>query len=160
LSGAWQRLADAALATLDVSNSQGWALVHLARLGAETRQADLARAIGITEASLVRTLHQLEHSGYVARRPDPDDALRETETAHETYARARDETAALARARDSAAVSAAQAGKLFRFGRGDFLSVLEAQSGLAQAEAAHAAAEARLVDDQIALFMALGGGWR
>jgi MarR family transcriptional regulator for hemolysin len=73
LSGAWQRLADAALATLDISNSQGWALVHLARLGAETRQADLARAIGITEASLVRTLHQLEHAGYVARRSDPDD---------------------------------------------------------------------------------------
>jgi outer membrane protein TolC len=88
------------------------------------------------------------------------DALRETETALETYARARDEAAALARARDSAAVSAAQAGKLFRFGRGDFLSLLEGQSSLAQAEAAHAAAEARLVDDQIALFMALGGGWR
>jgi MarR family transcriptional regulator for hemolysin len=73
IAGAWQRLADAALATLDISNSQGWALVHLARLGAETRQADLARAIGITEASLVRTLHQLEHAGYVTRRPDPDD---------------------------------------------------------------------------------------
>lgn len=73
LSGAWQRLADAALATLDISNSQGWALVHLARLGAETRQADLARAIGITEASLVRTLHQLEHGGFVMRQPDPDD---------------------------------------------------------------------------------------
>ncbi|MGN6270277.1 MAG: MarR family winged helix-turn-helix transcriptional regulator [Sphingomonas sp.] len=73
LSGAWQRLADAALATLDTSNSQGWALVHLARLGTETRQADLARAIGITEASLVRTLHQLEHGGFVTRRPDPDD---------------------------------------------------------------------------------------
>ena len=73
MAGAWQRLADTALATLDISNSQGWALVHLARLGAETRQADLARAIGITEASLVRTLHQLEHAGYVTRRPDRDD---------------------------------------------------------------------------------------
>jgi NodT family efflux transporter outer membrane factor (OMF) lipoprotein len=87
-------------------------------------------------------------------------ALRETETALETYARARDEAAALGRARDSAAVSAAQAGKLFRFGRGDFLSLLEAQSNLAQAEAAHAAAEAQLIDDQIAIFMALGGGWQ
>ena len=73
LAGAWQRLADAALASLGISNSQGWALVHLARLGSETRQADLARAIGITEASLVRTLHQLEHAGFVARRPDRDD---------------------------------------------------------------------------------------
>jgi MarR family transcriptional regulator for hemolysin len=73
IAGAWQRLADAALASLDISNSQGWALVHLARLGVEARQADLARAIGITEASLVRTLHQLEHAGFVTRRPDPDD---------------------------------------------------------------------------------------
>jgi MarR family transcriptional regulator for hemolysin len=73
LAGAWQRLADAALASLDVSNSQGWALVHLARFGAAARQADLARAIGISEASLVRTLHQLEQAGYVRRRTDRQD---------------------------------------------------------------------------------------
>ena len=48
-------------------------MVHLARLGADTRQADLARAIGITEASLVRTLHQLEHAGLIARQPGHDD---------------------------------------------------------------------------------------
>ena len=87
-------------------------------------------------------------------------ALRETETVLETYARDRDQAAALDRARASAALSAAQAGKLFRFGRGDFLSLLEAQGNLAQAEARHAAAETQLVDDQIAVFMALGGGWR
>ena len=40
--------------------------------------------------------------------------------------------------------SEAQAGKLFHFGRGDFLSLVEAQSALAQADAAHAAAQARL----------------
>jgi len=73
IAGAWQRLADATLASLDISNSQGWALVHLARMGSDTRQADLARAIGITEASLVRTLHQLQHAGLVARRADPED---------------------------------------------------------------------------------------
>ena len=87
-------------------------------------------------------------------------ALRQTETALETYARDRDEAAALGRARDSAALSAQQAGKLFRFGRGDFLSLLEAQSQLAQAEAADAAQRARLADDQIAVFVALGGGWQ
>lgn len=87
-------------------------------------------------------------------------ALRETETALETYARDRDQAAALGRARDSAALSAQQASKLFRFGRGDFLSLLEAQSSLAQAEATHAAAQTQLVDDQVALFMALGGGWQ
>lgn len=87
-------------------------------------------------------------------------ALRETETALETYARDRDQAAALDRARDSAALSAAQAGKLFRFGRGDFLSLLEAQSSLAQAEASAAAVRAQLAGDQIAVFMALGGGWQ
>jgi multidrug efflux system outer membrane protein len=87
-------------------------------------------------------------------------ALRDAETALETYARDRDQVAALDRARDSAALSAAQAGKLFRFGRGDFLALLQAQSNLAQAQASAAAARANLVDDQIAVFMALGGGWQ
>ena len=57
-------------------------------------------------------------------------------------------------------VSAGQAGKLFRFGRGDFLSLLDAQRSLASAEAAAAAARVQLVQDQVAVFLALGGGWR
>lgn len=73
IAGAWRRLADSALASLGMSNSKGWALVHLARVGPDTRQADLAREIGISEASLVRTLHQLEHAGFVTRTPDPAD---------------------------------------------------------------------------------------
>lgn len=87
------------------------------------------------------------------------DALRQTETALETYARDRDRAAALAKARDSAALSAAQAGRLFRFGRGDFLSLLDAQRSLADAEVASAAASSQLSADQIAIFLALGGGW-
>lgn len=86
-------------------------------------------------------------------------ALRDTETALETYARDRDQAEALRRARDSAATAAEQAGRLFRFGRSDFLALLQAQSSLAQAEAAYATAQARLPDDQIAIFLALGGGW-
>lgn len=86
-------------------------------------------------------------------------ALRDTETALETYARDRDQAEALRRARDSAALAADQAGRLFRFGRSDFLSLLQAQSSLAQAEASYATAQARLPDDQIAIFLALGGGW-
>lgn len=88
------------------------------------------------------------------------EALRQAETAMESYARDRDRAVALGRARDSAAVSAGQAGKLFRFGRSDFLNVLSAQASLASAEASHAAAEAGLVDDQISVFLALGGGWQ
>jgi NodT family efflux transporter outer membrane factor (OMF) lipoprotein len=88
------------------------------------------------------------------------DALRGTETALETYARDTDRAAALGSASDSAGLSAQQAGKLFRFGRSDFLNLLSAQGALATAQVNHAAAQAALVDDQIAVFLALGGGWQ
>jgi len=87
-------------------------------------------------------------------------ALRETETSLDAYARSRETVAALARARDSASVSTAQARKLFRFGRGDFLSLLDAQRASADSEATLAAARATMTDDQIAVFLALGGGWQ
>lgn len=87
------------------------------------------------------------------------EALRQSESALETYRRNAEESAALDRARDSAAQSAAQAGKLFRFGRQDFLSLLDAQRSLASAEATAAQARVQLVQDQIAIFLALGGGW-
>jgi len=87
------------------------------------------------------------------------EALRQTETALEGYRRHAEQAAALDRARDSAGISAGQAGKLFRFGRGDFLSLLDAQRSLASAEASAAAARVQLVQDQIAIFLALGGGW-
>lgn len=87
------------------------------------------------------------------------EALRQAETALESYRRDAERAAALNRARDSAEVSAAQAGKLFRSGRGDFLSLLDAQRSLASAEASAAAARVQLVQDQIAVFLALGGGW-
>lgn len=69
----WRQHADRILASLEISNSAGWALVHLERLGQGARQGDLARAIGITEASLVRTVQQLEREGLVERRADADD---------------------------------------------------------------------------------------
>ena len=73
VSRAWRQLADETLARLGVSNSTGWCLVYMQRLGADARQADLARAIGIREASLVPTLNRLEASKLVERRPDPRD---------------------------------------------------------------------------------------
>jgi MarR family transcriptional regulator for hemolysin len=73
ISRAWRQHADRILASLEISNSAGWALVHLERLGQGARQGDLARAIGITEASLVRTVQQLEREGLVERRADEDD---------------------------------------------------------------------------------------
>jgi MarR family transcriptional regulator for hemolysin len=74
LSRRWQTLGDQALARLGVSNSTGWCLVYLDRLGEDARQSDLARAIGIREATLVRTLAQLERGGLIERSPNPNDA--------------------------------------------------------------------------------------
>lgn len=87
-------------------------------------------------------------------------ALRQAESAMETYARDREREAALGRAAAAAGLSASQANKLFRFGRSDFLDLLSAQGSLASAQVSHASAQAALVDDQIAVFLALGGGWQ
>ncbi|GAA4342785.1 efflux transporter outer membrane subunit [Pigmentiphaga soli] len=87
------------------------------------------------------------------------DALRETETALSAYARQLDREAALEAARAQSAEAAAQAERMYRAGRSDYLSVLDAQRTLAGAEQALAASRAELADDQIAVFLALGGGW-
>lgn len=87
------------------------------------------------------------------------EALRQTESALETWRRDAQKADALAAASNSASLSAAQAGRLFRFGRGDFLSLLDAQRSYAAAEVTSAAARAQLVQDQIAVFLSLGGGW-
>ncbi|WP_022683419.1 MarR family winged helix-turn-helix transcriptional regulator [Sphingobium bisphenolivorans] len=69
----WRQLADSALAELSISNSAGWCLIFLGRLGPDARQADLAEELGITQPSLVRTLDQLQAAGLVERLPNPDD---------------------------------------------------------------------------------------
>lgn len=88
------------------------------------------------------------------------EALRQTETAMESYARDGDQAAALDKAQESAARASGQAARLFRFGRGDFLSLLSAQAAEAGAQASAARAQVHLVQDQIALFEVLGGGWQ
>ncbi|SNT04573.1 efflux transporter, outer membrane factor (OMF) lipoprotein, NodT family [Sphingomonas laterariae] len=87
-------------------------------------------------------------------------ALREAETALSTYARDRDKVTALTQARDSAALSAGQAEKLFRFGRSGFFDLLDAQRSLATAEASVVAARTQLALDEVDIFLALGGGWQ
>lgn len=87
------------------------------------------------------------------------EALRQTETALETYRRDAQRAEALAKASTSSRRAADQADRLFRFGRGDFLALLDAQRSYATAEAASAAARTQLLQDQIAVFLSLGGGW-
>lgn len=87
------------------------------------------------------------------------EALRQTETALDAYAREIQHDEALERARDDAQKSTDQANRLFHYGRTDVLNVLTAQSNLAEAEAALAQSRATLIDRQVNVFLALGGGW-
>lgn len=73
VSRSWRQLADDALSSLGISNSSGWALVHLLRQGKTVRQSELARIVGITEPSLVRTLNLLEGAGLIERIADETD---------------------------------------------------------------------------------------
>jgi len=86
-------------------------------------------------------------------------ALRETQTALDAYARELDRHAALQAARDESATVASQARRLYQSGRTGYLDALDAERGLAGTEATLAASDADLADDQVALFLSLGGGW-
>lgn len=86
-------------------------------------------------------------------------ALRETESALTVYARELDRNAALKEASLQSALASQQAASLTRHGRGDFLTSLDAERTLAAADSALAASDAQLTSDQLALFLALGGGW-
>ena len=87
------------------------------------------------------------------------DALRGVEDALDGYVQSQKAADALQRAAASAALSSQQSARLMRFGRADFLPVLTAQGNHVSVELNYAAAQARLLDEQIAVFLALGGGW-
>lgn len=87
-------------------------------------------------------------------------ALRETETAMVTLARAVDTRRDLSDARDDAALGARNVQRLYAGGLGDFLSTLDAERTLIQAESSLADATIQVSQNQVTLFMALGGGWQ
>jgi multidrug efflux system outer membrane protein len=87
-------------------------------------------------------------------------ALRETESALTVYAHDLDRRTALQAARDRAAEAAGQADTLYRDGRQDAFSDLDAQRTLASSDSALAQAESKVADDQVNLFLTLGGGWQ
>jgi NodT family efflux transporter outer membrane factor (OMF) lipoprotein len=87
-------------------------------------------------------------------------ALRETETALTNYAYDLDRLHHLKKARDRVLVVANDSRELWRGGNINALAALDAERSLASAEQAYAAAETSLNTDQIALFLALGGGWQ
>ena len=87
------------------------------------------------------------------------EALRQTETALSAYAREIDRDRALEQSRADAERAVAQANRLFRFGRTGFLDVLTAEAALATAQTTIAQSRATLIDRQVDIFLALGGGW-
>jgi NodT family efflux transporter outer membrane factor (OMF) lipoprotein len=86
-------------------------------------------------------------------------ALQETESALTLYARELDRHADLEKARDHSREAANMAEKLYRHGRSDFMTSLDASRTLASTESLLAASAAQLGRYQVALFLALGGGW-
>ncbi|WP_298674436.1 TolC family protein [uncultured Sphingomonas sp.] len=86
-------------------------------------------------------------------------ALRETESALDDYAAGIEQQQRLERARADASRVASRTAELRRGGRIAELPALEAERDLVVAEQAAAEGRAALNDDQLALFLALGGGW-
>jgi outer membrane protein, multidrug efflux system len=86
-------------------------------------------------------------------------ALREAETALTTYAHDLDRHSALAAVTAEARTAVVQATTLYRGGRVGFLDLLDAERSLASAQSALAASDTQLSGDQVAIFLALGGGW-
>lgn len=87
-------------------------------------------------------------------------ALREVETALNTYAADIDQHESLERSRNEAASVARRTEQLRRGGRIPELPAVEANRDLVTAEQALAESEAALNEDQMTLFLALGGGWQ
>lgn len=87
-------------------------------------------------------------------------ALQQTETALAVYARQIESVAALERASADAGEANTQAHRLYLFGRTDFINVLTSEAALATANESLSQSQAQLVEDQVALFQALGGGWQ
>lgn len=73
LARRWRTVADRAVAGLGLSDATGWVLLHVGRLGDGVRQTELAGALDIQGASLVRLIDQLEGSGLIERRVDAGD---------------------------------------------------------------------------------------
>jgi outer membrane protein TolC len=86
-------------------------------------------------------------------------ALRETESALNLYTKALERDANIRAVRDRAAQAMTDAQSLEAAGRATSLETLDAERTLVAAESAVTASQAQIVADQVAVFLALGGGW-
>lgn len=73
-ANSWRHVVDHYMSDIGFTQSKWIAMMHLNRLGQGCTQSDLASNIGIEQPSLIRTLNQLESSGFIERRESPNDA--------------------------------------------------------------------------------------
>ncbi len=88
------------------------------------------------------------------------DALRETQTALSRYVQDLERTQSLRQALEQAQRAADEDRRLYEAGRRPYLVSLDADRTRVSNETALADAEAQVSQDQIRLFLALGGGWQ
>jgi outer membrane protein, multidrug efflux system len=86
-------------------------------------------------------------------------ALRDTETALNTYVHDLQREDSTRRARDEAERAVRDSERLQGLGRATSLDVIDSQRTYASAEQTLAQLETALAEDQVAVFLALGGGW-
>ncbi|MHA6202984.1 efflux transporter outer membrane subunit [Dyella soli] len=87
-------------------------------------------------------------------------ALDEVQSALAVYGHDLDRMSDLQMARSSAAKASSDARTLYAFGRGNYLSVLDADRQLTSLEQLIAAQQTKISGDQVQMFLALGGGWQ
>jgi len=129
--------------TWGVGPSISWSFPNMAGPRARVRQAKAAQAAALASFdSVVLT------------------ALKETEQALALYSAALDNRQALGDARDKVHAAFGMAHDQFLAGSLSNLDLLTTEQSLVAVDAAVASSDAALVQDQIAVFKALGGGWR
>jgi MarR family transcriptional regulator for hemolysin len=69
----WRAEADRTLSELGLSHASGWVLLQVGRLGDAVRQSDLAAAVDMRGASLVRLIDLLEGDELIARKVEERD---------------------------------------------------------------------------------------
>ncbi len=74
----WRRMAEKALADDGISASRANLLLWVSRSGGGARQVQLADSLGLASQSLVRLLDELNSSGHIERRDDPEDRRAKT----------------------------------------------------------------------------------
>jgi outer membrane protein TolC len=86
-------------------------------------------------------------------------ALKEADSALDSYARALEHDAALRQTRDTDREAYAQVQRLYLRGSSPYLDVLTAQQTLIDVEQQLVSSNATVSSDQVQVFQALGGGW-